>query len=272
MKENGFFSRAAESFTARVIRPLQIMHFDRTRYGRRLRKLRDIHKGERCFIVANGPSLTAEDLDRLQKEGEITFAMNRIYKMFPNTSWRPTYYACEDVNIFHESQDDINSLPAQIKFVPINHKWYNGVDIRDAAYFWANYDRKKDYPDSFSPEIAKQMDSMGTVTFTCINIAAYMGFKEIYLIGVDHNYQVTINEDGEKTFDPNAKDYFCDDYDDDIKDIVVHDMRQNTIAYRKAKKYCDAHGIHVFNATRGGKLEVFERVDFDSLFERTKEH
>lgn len=265
MIKNRFFKRIAESFTARVIRPWQVKHFDRTRYGRRLRSLKDVHKGERCFIVANGPSLRAEDLDRLQAAGEITFAMNRIYKIFPETSWRPTYYVCEDINIFHESQPEINALPAKLKFIPVNHKWYNGVDIRDAVYFYANYNREKDFPLSFSPAIDKQMDSMGTVTFTCIDIAAYMGFSEIYLIGVDHNYQVTINEDGNTVVDENAKDYFCNDYDSDIKNVVVHDMRQNTIAYRKAKQYCDEHGIHVYNATRGGKLEVFDRVDFDTL-------
>lgn len=241
-------------------------HFETTKYGKRLRKLKNAHRGQRCFIVANGPSLRAEDLARLQENGEITFGMNRIYKFFPDTAWRPTYYVCEDINIFHESQDEINAIPAKLKFIPVNHKWYNGVDIKDAMYFWANYNRAKDYPDSFSPEIAHQMDSMGTVTFTCINIAAYMGFTEIYLIGVDHNYQVTINEDGQTVVDKTAKDYFCENYDDDIKDVVVHDMRQNTIAYRKAKHYCDEHGIHIFNATRGGKLEVFERVDFDTLF------
>ena len=241
-------------------------HFEKTKYGRRLRKLKDIHRGERCFIVANGPSLRAEDLDRLQQAGEITFGMNRIYKMFPETGWRPTYYACVDINIFHESVDEIDAVPAELKFIPINLKWDNGIEIHDAAYYWMNPFRERGYPDNFSPDIDHQMDAICTVTFTCINIAAYMGFSEIYLIGVDHNYQVTINEDGQTVVDEDAKDYFCEDYDDDIKDVVVHDMRKNTRAYRKARHYCDEHGIRIFNATRGGKLEVFERVDFDSLF------
>lgn len=65
-----------------------------------------------------------------------------------------------------------------------------------------------------------------------------------------------------------AKDYFCENYDD-IKDIVVHDMGQNTRAYRKAKKYCDEHNIHIYNATRGEKLAVFLRADFDTIMEQT---
>ena len=249
------------------IRRKQAANFEKTKYGKKLASLKDSHKGERCFIVANGPSLTAADLDILSKNNEITFAMNRIYKIFNETSWRPTYYVCEDINIFHESTKEINDIPAKLKFVPVNHKWFNGVNIDNAMYFWANYDRKRDFPNSFSPDISKQMDSMGTVTFTCMNIAAYMGFKEIYLLGVDHNYTVTINEEGETVVDNTAKDYFCENYDSDIKDIVVHDMGQNTRAYRKAKAYCDEHGIQIINATRGGKLEVFPRASFDDLME-----
>lgn len=257
-------TRLAKSLEARN-QNRQSKHFDRTKYGKKIQALKDIHKGERCFIVANGPSLTSADLDLLQKNGEVTFAMNRIYKIFPQTSWRPTYYVCEDINIFHESTKEINEIPAKLKFVPVNHKWYNGIDIESAIYFWANYNRENDFPDSFSPDISKQMDSMGTVTFTCMNIAAYMGFKEIYLLGVDHNYTVTINEEGETIVDKSAKDYFCENYDTDIKDIVVHDMGQNTRAYRKAKHYCDNNGINIYNATRGGKLEVFPRVNFDDI-------
>ena len=99
-----------------------------------------------------------------------------------------------------------------------------------------------------------------------MQLAAYMGFSEIYLLGVDHNYQKTIDLNGNVVVDPNAKDYFCEGYDADIKDVVVHDMGNNTRAYMDAKKYCDATGCTtIYNATRGGKLEVFKRVNFDEL-------
>ncbi len=244
----------------------RLKHFKNSKYGKKLSRLKDIHIGERCFIVANGPSLCAEDLDILHDKNEITFGMNRIYKMFNNTRWRPTYYCCEDINIFNESQNDINNIPAKIKFFPINHKYYGNINIKGAYYFNPNYFRENDFPYSFSNDISKQIDCHGTVTFTCMEIAAYMGFSEIYLLGVDHNYHVTINDNGETMVDDNAKDYFVDDYDNDIKDIVVHNIGNNTVAYKKAKKYCDENGIKIFNATRGGKLEVFPRVNFDELF------
>ena len=242
-------------------------NFEKTKYSKRLKELKNSHCGERCFIVANGPSLTAEDLDILKKHNEYSFGMNRIFKIFEQTKWRPDCYVCEDINIFNECTKEINDIESAIKFIPINHHFYNNINIDRAYYFKVNYDRDNDYPNSFSTDVSKQMDSVGTVTFTCINIAVYMGFKEIYLIGVDHNYRSTMDEQGNTIVDDNVKDYFCDDYDTDIKDIVAHNIWNNTNVYIKAKKACDELGIKIFNATRGGKLEVFPRVDFDTLFE-----
>ncbi len=36
------------------------------------------------------------------------------------------------------------------------------------------------------------------------------------------------------------------------------------------KKYADKNGVKIFNATRGGMLEVFERVDLDDMFANIK--
>ena len=79
-----------------------------------------------------------------------------------------------------------------------------------------------------------------------------MGFKEIYLLGVDCNYK------GKLHF------YNSDKLE---KKMINHNEDGMIKCYRSAKKYADEHGIKIFNATRGGALEVFPRVDFDSLFE-----
>ena len=63
---------------------------------RRIRKFKNIHSGERCFIIGNGPSLNADDLDKLAEQGYVTFAFNRIYHIFDQTDWRPTYYMSQD--------------------------------------------------------------------------------------------------------------------------------------------------------------------------------
>ena len=261
------FSNPILSLKTRIIYPRMQEHFEKTKYGKRIKKYHNMFSDKRCFIVANGPSLNAKDLDLLHEKNEITFGMNRIYKMFDNTEWRPTFYVCEDELIAKEQQAEINAIEATEKFIPIELNWWHGINIENALYFHLNYKSEKAFPYSFSTDIAHQIDCRGTVTFTCMQIAAYMGFREIYLLGVDHSYQKTIDINGNLIVDNNAKDYFCEGYDDDIKDVVVHDMGNNTRAYIDAKIYCDTTGkATIFNATRGGKLEVFERVDFDKLF------
>ena len=255
------------SFKGRVIQPWQQEHFEKTKYGKRIANYHDRYSGKRCFIVANGPSLKADDLTLLHEKHEITFAMNRIYKVFDQTPWRPTFYACEDPLIVRGQQEEITKLAAQEKFIPIELKWRNEVNIPNACYFHINYKDSKRFPFSFSTDCAHQIEGRSTVTFTCMQIAAYMGFSEIYLLGVDHNYRVTIDINGNTIIDPDQKDYFVDGYDEDVKESVKHDMGKNTRTYMDAQRYVSSsERTMIYNATRGGKLEVFPRIDFDSLF------
>lgn len=256
-----------ESIKSRFIRPWVQKHFERTSDGKKLKKYHNKHKGERCFIVANGPSLRSEDLELLHSKGEVTFAMNRIFKIFPQTNWCPTYYVCEDELIAADCQKEINEIPAKEKFIPIEIKWWHNINIENAIHFHLTYNEDEKCEFGFSPDIAHQIDCLGTVTCSCMQIAAYMGFSEIYLIGVDHNFQKIIDENGNIVEDKTVKDYFIEGYDADIKESVVHNTGQTTKSYMNIKKYCDINGTPtIYNATRGGKLEVFQRVDFDSLF------
>ena len=100
------------------------------------------------------------------------------------------------------------------------------------------------------------------MTYMCLQLAVYMGFKEIYLLGVDHNYSVTLLPNGEIAEDSSVKDYFSDS----IKYTNIPQIYKSTLAYLAAEKYAEDHGIKIYNATKGGKLDAFERVDFDCLF------
>ena len=240
-------------------------HFEKSKYGRRIAELRDKHKGQRCFICGNGPSLAAQDLTRLDELHEVTFATNRVYKIFPQTKWRPTYYVSEDPIIIRNIQKEINEIECDYKFIPAYLNWYENVDIKDAYYFKMNYKDANKVPYRFSENAAKELVGNGTVTITCIQLAVYMGFKEIYLIGVDHNFNKVIDENGKVVVDNSVKNYFCEGYDEDVKDEVEHNLGKTTKSYMNARAYCDKNGIKIYNATRGGKLEVFERASLDEL-------
>ena len=89
---------------------------------------------------------------------------------------------------------------------------------------------------------------------------------KIYLIGVDHHFQISQNNKGEIIVDNSVKDYFCDEYNEDKDNLYIPNLEKSTLTYLAMKKNCEERGLKVYNATRGGKLEVFKRVDFDSLF------
>lgn len=257
--------RAKASLTARK-QTRDSRHFETTKYGRVIAALKDSHKGERCFVIGNGPSLTAEDLNRLQDSEIPTFAMNRVFKFFPQTRWRPTYYISEDILILGDTVREVEAIPSEITFIPVNLNWYEGVDVKGAKYFWMDYNSELKDTFGLSLDCAHAVRCRGTVTSTCIQFAVYMGFSEIYLLGIDHNYSKSIDLNGNVVEDKSVKDYFVDNYDFDIKDQVVHDMRAPTLAFCDVEQLSRKLGtFRVYNATRGGKLEVFERVGFDEI-------
>ncbi len=240
-------------------------NFARTRYGNRLKRLKGIHAGRRCFIIGNGPSLTPDDLTRLKEKQEITFAFNRIYAIFGQTSWRPTYYICQDEKMLKGSVPEVCQLPAQRKFIPIQLKWFEGIEVPGADYFNLQASKVFDDP-SFSEDIARRVYNSRTVVYTAIQMAAYMGISEMYLIGVDHHFRTSVNAQGEIVIDPTAKDYFTESYNADQDHLYIPNTDKSTLTYLAAKKYADREAWNVYNATRGGQLEVFQRVDLDTLW------
>ena len=205
---------------------------------------------QRCFIIATGPSLTMDDLNTLLEKQEFCFSVNGMCKT--ETKWKPNVYVVLDGKFFLENQEAIRNYFCQIKFLP-----------DDNIDFWqqkreGEYQIHRDTLDAyevmeFSEDITQIVNSQGTVTVGCIQIAVYMGFKKIYLLGTDCNYTIG-----------SVNNHFGGDEKPDMIDHSVSAMLQG---YQMCRNYADAHGIKIYNATRGGMLEVFERVDFDSLFE-----
>lgn len=230
--------------------------------GKKLEKFKNIHNQKRCFIIGNGPSLNVEDLNLLGLNKEITFGTNRIFNIFDKTAWRPTYYCIQDFVLINNIKDKINKVECKEKFIAINAKWAYNLDFNDVNYFYLNTERYYPNLPKFSEDISEQIYEGFTVTYGAIQLAIYMGFKEIYLLGVDHNYSIHINNKGEKIKDEKVKDYFSNDSN---KDMNLPNLENSTLAYMKAREYCDKNNIKIYNATRGGKLDVFERIDFENV-------
>ncbi len=240
-------------------------HFELSRQGRRLRKLKNIHRGEACFLIGNGPSLRPEDLTRIHEAGIPTFGFNRIFYIFGQTPWRPTYYISQDEKMLSGCAGQVSDLDLPYKFIPANLRWYHDIRIRGAREFFLEGARDADF--WFGDDISHSLCWASTVMYTAAQFAAYMGFKTIYLLGVDHHFHISRDRNGNILVDDSVKDYFTDQYNADKDRLFIPSTDISTDTYYAMKRHCDARGIAVYNATRGGKLEVFPRVSFDSLYQ-----
>lgn len=251
------------SYKYKVGLNLKRLRLSRGENGRVLKSFKDKYKDQRCFIIGNGPSLSIDDLNKLKSEK--TFAFNRIYYIFDKTDWRPSFYFTEDIKIIQNSLDDINSLDLPYVFSPDIINFDYNMNIKNATYFKQVMETFKDTIPKFSENFFERSYWGGTVAYTAMQMAVYMGFKEIYLIGVDHNFRVSQDSNGNVIVDNTVKDYFCDNYNSDKDELYIPNLDNSTKAYIAARKYCDEHDVKIYNATRGGKLEIFERKDLDSV-------
>lgn len=227
-----------------------------------LELIEDIHKGERCIIIGNGPSLTIDDLNKINY---VSFGSNKIIRSFGQTAWRPTYYMAIDDGILYSLKDEIPYINSRYVFLKCNARSYIEKSHNTRYIFvYAPFiiDIFSTGQISFSEDISKQFGHCATVTGCQIQLALYMGFKEIILIGVDHNYNIYYNEKGE-IVDNGAVNYFYDDEDNKYWHIPV--MHQLTKAYMLCREYAERRGVKIYNATRISKLDVFERVDYDEI-------
>jgi len=251
-------------------------HVDFNLNSYRLIRYKDKHLGQRCFIIGNGPSLKAEDLEKIKDE--YSFGCNMIYKIFPETNWRPTYYFIEDSlayrNLFQEIKKFqfpkfVSSIALEWQKLPLIH---NGVKFFDYLYYWEIYPEKP----PLTVDFTKEVWSMYNVGLMMINAAIYMGFKEIYLLGMDFSYDFSnlkeikvIGKDGKEEirYLVNGKDnnHFAKDLIKAGQQVYKTDPKYALEGFKVLNEESKSLGIKIYNATRGGKLEVFKRVKLEDV-------
>ncbi|MGH8507224.1 MAG: FkbM family methyltransferase [Gammaproteobacteria bacterium] len=240
-------------------------------FSPRLRALRERYQGmRRCFIIGNGPSLNQTDLSKLRDE--VIFGVNGIFLNFEAMGFRPTFYVVEDHLVAEDRAEQINRLRGMTKLFPINLA-YCLDEGPDTIFF--NHQPRISHPHGFDFSTdASQVTYTGcTVTFTCMQLAYYLGFQEIYLIGIDASYAVPATTEKYDSYGTTVLDMSEDDpnhFHPDYfgKGYRWHDPQVDKMieAYEEARRVTEGHAVKILNATVGGKLEVFERVQYHRLF------
>lgn len=240
------------------------------KWKKNIKSYKNKYLGKRCFIIGNGPSLKVADLDKLCNE--YTFASNRIYYMFAKTKWRPTFYCVQDILVAKEISENIVTASFEAETTFIRMKAYSSINeslkkinnLILIPLIPTNSDKKI----NFSDKADKYLSDGWNVTYMSLQLAAYMGFSEIYLLGVDFSYPIQKDNSGNIISVDNTISAHFYKTEDDKNKRNVELFRDKTLSYYKAAEiYSKKSGkFRIFNATRGGKLEVFERIDFDKLF------
>jgi hypothetical protein len=254
-----------------------------------LQELKDIHKGKRCFIVGNGASLTFDDIETLRINKELSFGFNGIYKAFNQTKWRPTYFMTADpAFIKHQLKEALSFDCIYIVDAVAASAIFESGEMKEPTKKVLEYmvDRlavnsegtklcgeyivsRGVYP-KFSNAPDRFVYTGGTIAFDALQFAAYMGFNRVYMLGVDlyksnlssiFSFPDVLVADG-----AGDSEHFISNYYDKGETFYTNDVELMQMAFVCAENYSRTHGFRIFNATRGGHLEAFERVDFDSLF------
>jgi hypothetical protein len=222
--------------------------------NRRLRRLRNCHRGRVGFLIGNGPSVQLEDLERLA--GEITFCCNRFYLAYSKTSFRPNYTVSADDQMISDFGAEIVSQSGGQVFL-VNNGWPQFP----GSYITCQF---RHDPSAFSTNVYNFIYMGGATIGAAIQLGYHMGMRKFLLYGVDHSFKMTV--------DPTAADHFRSAHGDENHFIPN---------YRSGKAWCPPatamieemftssdrflrrRGGWIKNATRGGHLEVVERTSFD---------
>jgi len=223
----------------------------------RLAALKDSRKGERCFILGNGPSLRQTDLSKLKNEA--TIGMNRIYMAFPEMGFQTSYFLSVNDLVIEQCAADIQALKMP-RFVSWRaRKWLQPQE--DLYFLYTTYTGPR-----FTTDIRKRLWESATVTYVALQVAFYLGFQQVILIGVDHNFVTTgkpnttvvSQGDDPNHFNPN---YFGKGFRWQLPDLDTSER-----GYLMARQAYEKAGREVLDATIGGKLRIFRRVEYESLF------
>ncbi|NOH00688.1 MAG: DUF115 domain-containing protein [Chloroflexi bacterium] len=241
--------------------PAAYFHPWRRESIRRLAALKDIHKGKRAFIIGNGPSLKQTDLGKLKNE--ITFGLNRIYLLFPELGFTTTYLCITNDLVVEQFVNDFLALRVPQFIAWRSRRHYNPqLPIAQLPTFvYTTYTGPR-----FAADVRGRVWEGATVTNLALQLAFHMGIGQAILIGVDHNF--ASKGDANKTVvsqgdDPN---HFMPDYFGKGVKWQLPDLDTSEVGYILAREAYRKAGREVLDATIGGKLTVFPKVDYVSLF------
>ena len=212
-----------------------------------MRSFANIHAGETCTIIGNGPSLKNVPLAFLHKYQ--TFGTNRIYLL---DGFEPNFYVSVNPLVIEQCQHEINDLHC-VKFITSSM----------AHLIYGSYPIISNGAPRFCYEPFIELYEGFTVTFAAMQIAYFLGFTTVLLVGVDHRFNFEGDPNTRQFMDHDDNNHFSPEY---FKDKFWHtpDLERSNEAYKMAEDAFRADNRIIINLTHNSGTDIFERQDLKS--------
>lgn len=235
-----------------------------TKEDKYLYKYQNINKDKRCIIIGNGPSLNKTNMKLL--ENEISFGLNKIYLLFPKLTFRPTYMVSYIPDVIEQSIKEYVNLK-----IPLFVSQSGKNILRNRKYETLYFGKHKKFIFSLNP--AKEICVGHTVTYVALQLAFYMGFKKVILIGVDHNFGYSGAPDTWHTINKGVKNrHFDDNYFSPGQSWQSPNLKMSEAYYTLAKAVFEKHGREIINSTIDTKLDVFKKESLELALDIQEGH
>lgn len=221
-------------------------------------KYKNKHKGERCVIISNGQSLNDMDLSFLKNE--ICFGLNRIYLGFEAFNFIPNYYVAVNELLIKQSKNEISQVNCT-KF--ISNRAIKYLQPQEDLIFLKTHPYSG--PD-FSTDLVQGCKEGSTVTYVAMQLAYYMGFDSIILIGLDHRFRKTGLQNQEVICLESDTNHFTHDYLTPGTKWNFPDLLNIEKHYKIALANFYLSDRQIIDVTLGGKCHIFMKKSYMEVF------
>lgn len=219
-------------------------------------RFKDVHHGERCVLVCNGPSLNKMDLGFLRRE--TVFGLNKIHLGLEKFGFYPRYIVAVNDKVIQQSVETLKQMTA-VKFISDR-----SAHLLPQGPWTYPLTTSKPFQ-RFYTDIALGLHEGFTVTHAALQIAYYMGFHEVVIIGMDHRFAPSGRPNSAQHLVGEDTSHFSPDYFRD-QNWDAPDLRESEVSYKAALAAYEADDRRIIDATVGGACEIFPKADYRKLF------
>ena len=184
--------------------------------------------------------------------------MNKINLIYEKSSWRPDIIACVNGFVINQNKEYFNNT-TKVLILP-TRAFYLGIKPRKNILFVNLKDQYK-----IEKNIKKVLSTGCTVTFTALQIAAYLNPKNIGIVGVDHSFEVKKGPQVQKfkgdDINHFSKDYFKNQY------WGLPDLKGSEKLYQIISKVFNVDNSKIDDETSPENLEEWDSFNFYVLLD-----